>query len=165
MKNVVTVIAVLLGIIYILVTSAQIGTSTGYLGRSLESQGEALDIQRRAPGHRSRTMLDRYLRIAGRFRVRSRDGPAIFRLDARRFATYSVRREVALPRGSRRPTCPVAALEQWLARSEISEGTVFRGVSRHGKLAAQALTPTAVALIVKERALAAWPRSCDLLGA
>jgi integrase len=64
-------------------------------------------------------------------------------------------REVALPRGGRRPTCPVAALEDWLERSGISEGAIFRGVSRHGKLAARALTPTAVALIVKERALAA----------
>jgi integrase len=64
-------------------------------------------------------------------------------------------REVALPRGGRRQTCPVAALEDWFGRSGISEGAVFRGVSRHGNLAAQALTPTAVALIVKERAFAA----------
>jgi integrase len=72
-------------------------------------------------------------------------------------------REVAIPLGSRPETCPVLALQGWIRRAAISSGPIFRGVSRHAHISGEALTPTAVALIVKERALAAGldPTTCS----
>jgi integrase len=62
-------------------------------------------------------------------------------------------RKVAIPyaRGS---VCPVLALQQWLEVSGIIEGPIFRAVTRHGAISDAALTPQAVALVVKERAQA-----------
>lgn len=62
-------------------------------------------------------------------------------------------RKVAIPyaRGS---VCPVLALQHWLEVSGITDGPIFRPVNRHGLIADVALTPQAVALIVKERAQA-----------
>jgi integrase len=48
-------------------------------------------------------------------------------------------------------TCPVAALEGWLAVAEITSGRVFRSVDRHGKLG-EVLSTRAVAQIVQTRA-------------
>ena len=64
-------------------------------------------------------------------------------------------REIAIPVGSRTETCPVAALRTWLAQSEIQSGPLFRSISRHCHLGAKALTPTAVALVIKQRVVAA----------
>ncbi len=64
-------------------------------------------------------------------------------------------REVAIPAGSRPETCPVAALQHWTAATKIESGPVFRSISRHGHIGAKALTPTAVALIIKQRVMAA----------
>ncbi|KQT90362.1 hypothetical protein ASG59_00730 [Methylobacterium sp. Leaf466] len=50
-----------------------------------------------------------------------------------------------------RATCPAAAYEAWLAAAGISEGAVFRGVDRHGRLGGR-LSGQAVALIVQRRA-------------
>lgn len=62
-------------------------------------------------------------------------------------------RKVAIPyaRGS---VCPVLAYQHWLEISKITEGPIFRGVNRHGVISDVALTPQAVALVVKERAYA-----------
>lgn len=49
------------------------------------------------------------------------------------------------------PTCPVAALEAWLAAAKIGAGRVFRSINRHGRLGAS-LSDRAVALILKGRA-------------
>jgi hypothetical protein len=43
-------------------------------------------------------------------------------------------RPVGVPYGSNRLTCPVRALEMWLAAAAIAEGPLFRGVDRHGRL-------------------------------
>ena len=51
--------------------------------------------------------------------------------------------------------CPVGALEQWLARSGIDEGALFRPIDRHGRIGLKPLSAGAVCLIVKERAYAA----------
>ena len=64
-------------------------------------------------------------------------------------------REVAIPCGSRPETCPISALQAWIERAQLATGPVFRGITRHGRVSENALTPTAVALIVKERATAA----------
>lgn len=57
--------------------------------------------------------------------------------------------------GERDATCPVRALQAWLAASRIAEGAVFRHVDRHGRVRAR-LSAAAVADVVK--------RSCDAAG-
>ena len=64
-------------------------------------------------------------------------------------------REVAIPFGAHAETCPVHAFDWWIAKGKIEKGPVFRSISRHGHVSDKALTPTAVALLVKERASAA----------
>lgn len=63
-------------------------------------------------------------------------------------------RKIAIPyaRGS---VCAVQALQEWLEASCIANGLIFRGVTRHGKIAESGLTAQSVALVVKERAQAA----------
>ena len=47
--------------------------------------------------------------------------------------------------------CPVKALENWLVRSGIESGPVFRPINRHDQIAShEALTPQSVALVLKE---------------
>jgi integrase len=57
-------------------------------------------------------------------------------------------RTVAIPfaRGS---VCAVRALQRWLEVGGITTGKVFRGVDRHGNVAARGLDPHSVARIVK----------------
>jgi integrase len=57
-------------------------------------------------------------------------------------------------------TCPVAALERWLAFSRIGHGPLFRAVSRDGKkVLAERLTDKHVVRLVQKTALAAGLRS------
>jgi integrase len=62
-------------------------------------------------------------------------------------------RRIALPRGRHEGTCPVQALQWWLAESRLAEGPLFRAVDRHGRLGTAALHPDAVGAII-QRALA-----------
>ena len=50
------------------------------------------------------------------------------------------------------PTCPVAALDGWLATSGIADGPLFRPVSKSGRVIKGRLSASAVAIIVKQRA-------------
>ncbi|HEV2564186.1 MAG TPA: tyrosine-type recombinase/integrase [Microvirga sp.] len=50
-------------------------------------------------------------------------------------------------------TCPAAAYEAWIAAAEISEGAVFRGINRHGRIGRR-LSTDAVSAIVQRRAAA-----------
>lgn len=59
-------------------------------------------------------------------------------------------RKVAIPLGRTR-SCPVAALEGWMARAGLSEGPVFRPISRHGRVMDARLSGEAVSLIIKDR--------------
>ena len=59
--------------------------------------------------------------------------------------------DVTLPRMRGEDSCPVRALEAWLARAKIRRGPVFRGISRHGSIE-ERLTPGAVRLILLKRA-------------
>lgn len=61
-------------------------------------------------------------------------------------------RQVALPRGAHAATCPVQALRTWIHEAQLTEGALFRGVDRHGKLRAGRLHADAVGAIV-QRAL------------
>jgi site-specific recombinase XerD len=58
-------------------------------------------------------------------------------------------RELRIPFGSCRETCPVRALKRWLDISAITTGPIFRGITRHGAILGQSLSGTAVANIVK----------------
>jgi integrase len=69
-------------------------------------------------------------------------------------------REIEVGRGSSERTCPVAALETWIAFARLGDGPVFRPVSRDGKpVLADRLTDKHVARLVKTTALAAGVRA------
>src|SRR5262249_31285077 len=59
-------------------------------------------------------------------------------------------RQVAIPRG-RNGICPVKALDQWLERSGITQGLVFRPVTRRGDVLPSQLSGDSIASIVKQR--------------
>lgn len=63
-------------------------------------------------------------------------------------------REIGIP-FAKGPICAVEALEAWLISSGICDGSVFRAVSRYGKISDKGLSSEAVAVIVKARAQAA----------
>jgi integrase len=50
------------------------------------------------------------------------------------------------------PICPVAALDGWLTTSGITDGPLFRSVSKAGRVLGKPLSASAVAIIVKQRA-------------
>ena len=64
-------------------------------------------------------------------------------------------REVGIPYGSTPSTCPVRALMTWKTAAGISEGTLFRGIDRHGNVGAVRLHKDSVGLVVKRAAEAA----------
>lgn len=63
-------------------------------------------------------------------------------------------RQVALPYGRERDTCPVRALRDWQATGGVTEGALFRSVDRHGNVGSR-LSGRGVTLIVQRTALAA----------
>ena len=68
-------------------------------------------------------------------------------------------REVEIGRGSSSRTCPVAALEEWLAIARIEHGPVFRRLSTNGKrVLTDRLADQHVARLVKHTAIAAGIR-------
>src|ERR1039458_7092632 len=73
-------------------------------------------------------------------------------------------RRVGIPYGSSPATCPVRALEFWLAVLGADAGPLFRGVNRHGQLAGRRLTPQSVALVIKRLAAQAGMEAGDLAG-
>jgi site-specific recombinase XerD len=73
-------------------------------------------------------------------------------------------RRVGIPYGSSPATCPVRALEFWLAVLGADAGPLFRGVNRHGQLAGRRLTPQSVALVIKRLAAQAGMQARDLAG-
>lgn len=58
---------------------------------------------------------------------------------------------IGIPR-SRKATCPVAALEIWLAQDRITAGPVFRPVSRHSHVGSTRLSDESLARVVKDAA-------------
>ncbi len=61
-------------------------------------------------------------------------------------------RKVGIPFGKEEATCPVRALQCWLAEAGITSGAVFRGVNRHGRLSRRGLHKDCVGWIVKRAA-------------
>lgn len=60
-------------------------------------------------------------------------------------------RSIGIPLGKHASTCPVRALRAWLERARITEGPIFRGVNRYGRVG-ERLSSDAVACIVKRAA-------------
>lgn len=52
-------------------------------------------------------------------------------------------------------TCPILALDEWLAASAIGEGPIFRAVNKAGQVGTSALSAQSVATVIKSRAGAA----------
>jgi integrase len=63
-------------------------------------------------------------------------------------------RKIGIPHGRTRH-CPVKALAEWLSRSKIDAGPLFRSLNRHGHLLPARLSGEAVSILIKERAAAA----------
>jgi integrase len=57
--------------------------------------------------------------------------------------------EKGIPYASSPALCPVRALEAWLEAASITEGAIFRGVDRHGRVAGEGLSGRTVARIVQ----------------
>jgi site-specific recombinase XerD len=60
-----------------------------------------------------------------------------------------------IPYGRNSETCPVRALQSWLAAASICGGPIFRSVNRYGQVQRGRLSDKAVALVVKRSAMAA----------
>lgn len=57
--------------------------------------------------------------------------------------------------GSHLNTCPVRSLQNWLNRSKISEGAIFRSVNKSGRVSKKGLCDNTVAVVVKKLVKAA----------
>jgi integrase len=62
-------------------------------------------------------------------------------------------RKIAIPY-ARGATCPVISLKHWLEAGGITEGALFRPITRYERIENNALSTQAVAVIVKQRAAA-----------
>jgi integrase len=58
-------------------------------------------------------------------------------------------RKIGIPYASHVETCPIRSLQDWLEKSSIAEGPLFRPINRHGKMASTRLSGAAVGEIVK----------------
>lgn len=63
-------------------------------------------------------------------------------------------RRIGIPLGRTRH-CPVIALSDWIVRSGLDQGPMFRPIDRHGRIAHQRLSNEAVSCIIKQRLQAA----------
>ena len=63
-----------------------------------------------------------------------------------------VGRQIGIPYGGDPRTCPVRSLRRWLEVAGLGDGALFRGINRHGQVAATRLSDRSVALIVKRAA-------------
>jgi len=61
-------------------------------------------------------------------------------------------RTVGIPYGARPETCPVRTVQDWIQQAEITEGTLFRSINRHGKVGLSRLSGIDVARVVKKLA-------------
>ena len=70
--------------------------------------------------------------------------------------------EIGITRGSQAETCPVRAFRAWLRAAEISDGPVFRRVTRWSTVGKKRLHPDAVRTILAKRAGAAGIKGTPL---
>ena len=72
--------------------------------------------------------------------------------------------KIAIPFGEHEETCPIKALRKWIAKAKVTDGAVFRGVDRHGRVAAQGLHRDSIAAIFKTAALRAGMNATNIAG-
>jgi len=72
--------------------------------------------------------------------------------------------KVAIPFGEHKDTCPIKALRKWLTKSKVTEGAIFRGVDRHGRVATQGLHRDSIAAIFKTAATRAGMNATNIAG-
>jgi integrase len=72
--------------------------------------------------------------------------------------------DIGIPTGHHDLTCPVRALQTWLAAAKITEGPVFRAVNKADRPAATRLSDRSVALVVKSALAAAGHESENFSG-
>ena len=63
-------------------------------------------------------------------------------------------RTIGICHQARPDACPVRALQAWIQAAQITEGPIFRKVTKSGKVASEALTGAGVAFILKAQAAA-----------
>jgi site-specific recombinase XerD len=73
-------------------------------------------------------------------------------------------RKIGIPYASHAETCPIRSLQDWLEKSGITEGPIFRPIDRHGRMASIRLSPAAVGEIVKKYASAVGRNASDFAG-
>jgi len=73
-------------------------------------------------------------------------------------------RKIGIPYASHLETCPVRSLQDWLEKSGITEGPLFRPIDRFGKMASIRLSAAAVAGIVKRYATAVGLDAAEFAG-
>jgi integrase len=73
-------------------------------------------------------------------------------------------RKIGIPYGCRLESCPVRSFQEWLTKSGVTEGPLFRPIDRFGKMAPVRLSAAAVADIVKRCALAVGLNASDFAG-
>ena len=72
--------------------------------------------------------------------------------------------KVAIPFGEHEDTCPIKALREWLSTAKVTEGAVFRGVDRHGRVAPTGLHRDSIAAILKTAAARAGMNATNIAG-
>ncbi len=73
-------------------------------------------------------------------------------------------RKIGIPYASHLETCPVRSLQDWLEKSGIIEGPLFRPIDRFGKMASIRLSAASVADIVKRYAAAVGLNAAQFAG-
>jgi site-specific recombinase XerD len=73
-------------------------------------------------------------------------------------------RKLGIPYGSNPATCPVRALQDWLAQCGFQDGPLYRPVNRFRQVASIRLSAAAVADIVKRYAAAVGLKASDFAG-
>lgn len=88
---------------------------------------------------------------------------AVIRIKRSKTDQQGLGRSVAIPYARGR-LCPVTAIQAWLKQGEIAEGYLFRRIDRHGNVMDAGITGQTVAMVVKERALAAGLDAAEYSG-
>jgi site-specific recombinase XerD len=73
-------------------------------------------------------------------------------------------RKIGIPYASHLETCPVRSLQDWLEKSGITQGPLFRPIDRFGRMASIRLSDAAVAEIVKRYAVAVGLDASEFAG-
>lgn len=73
-------------------------------------------------------------------------------------------RKIGIPYASHVETCPVRSFQDWLEKSGIKDGPLFRPIDRFGKMASIRLSAAAVADIVKRHAAAVGLDATEFAG-